>query len=183
VITAIADTHSEGAHRLSGRARAAVERSSLVVHAGDFTTESALEAVESVATADDGSFRAVHGNSDAPDIIERLPATAVVDALGLRILVVHGHNHDATALSFLGRQEDADLIVVGHTHRPAIDRTPHAVRLNPGSHADPRGPVATHAEITRAAGPTRQIRIRDAEGDVVAETTLTANQRDKTEKR
>jgi len=44
-LVVIADTHGRDGHRLSGRMLEAVVGADLVVHAGDFVTESAFEAL------------------------------------------------------------------------------------------------------------------------------------------
>jgi putative phosphoesterase len=103
-------------------------------------------------------LHAVHGNSDAVALRERLPAVGTFEALGRRFVFVHGHEHERTSLSLLARQENADCVVVGHTHRPGIETLGDVILLNPGSHADPRGGLATHAEVGRtSAGVTATI--------------------------
>lgn len=150
MITVVADTHGTDDHRLTGRTREAVREASLVLHAGDFTTEAVLDAFEAAAGADrdDGEgLVAVAGNNDDAAVSDRLPSTAVVDAAGVRFAVVHGHDHDATALDLLGRQEGADVVVVGHSHQPGWDAASPVPVLNPGSHADPRWYRPAHAEL------------------------------------
>jgi len=151
VITVVSDTHGTDGHRLTGRTREAVRRADLVVHAGDFTTETVLDAVEAAAGAEtdtaDPELVAVHGNNATPAVRERLPATRVVDHAGTRFVVVHGHGHDATALSLLARQEGADLAVVGHSHEPDFRADGPVPVLNPGSYADPRWYRPAHAEL------------------------------------
>lgn len=110
-------------------------------HAGDFVTASVLEAFEAVC-----DLRAVAGNNDPPPVDDRLPGERVVEWEGLRVGLVHGHEHSDVALELYGRQAGADLVVFGHSHRPAIGdaRVP---LLNPGSHADPRRYRPSHAEL------------------------------------
>jgi putative phosphoesterase len=157
MLVALSDTHGRDAPRLDGRAEEAVEAADLVVHAGDYTTEAVLDAFE--ARCD---LRGVYGNNDPPAVRERLPAERVVEWAGLRIAVVHGHEHTATALAMVGRQSNADLVVAGHSHDPAFEAGGHAgtaegesagafdaavPTLNPGSHADPRWHCPAHAEL------------------------------------
>jgi putative phosphoesterase len=96
---------------------------------------------------DEKRFVAVAGNNDDAAVRERLDETGVVEGGGVRFLVVHGHRHDATALSLLGRQEDADVVVAGHSHRPEWDPSGAVAVLHPGSHADPRWHRPAHAEL------------------------------------
>jgi putative phosphoesterase len=144
VIAVLSDTHREDGHGLTGRTREAVREASVLVHAGDFTTPSTFASLREAA----GRIEAVHGNRDVPVLRDRLPAQRTVEREGVRMALVHGHEHDETALSLLGRSQEADVVVFGHSHRPLIVETGDVVLLNPGSHADPRGNPAAHAELT-----------------------------------
>ena len=166
MITVVSDTHGTDEHRLEGRTLEAVREADLVIHAGDFTTETVLDAFVEAAGARTGSaagtetgagdgadgndgegFVAVAGNNDDAAVRERLDTTRVVERAGVRFVVVHGHEHGQTALSMLGRQEGADVAVVGHSHRPGWDPSGAVAVLNPGSHADPRWYRPAHAEL------------------------------------
>jgi putative phosphoesterase len=190
VITVVSDTHGTDGHRLTGRTLAAVRRAELVVHAGDFTTEAVLDAIEAevgadaeaVVGAETGAgdapaapaFAAVHGNNATPAVRERLPATRVVAHAGVRIVVVHGHEHDATALSLLARQERADLAVVGHSHEPDFRADGPVPVLNPGSYADPRWYRPAHAELERTDSGLDG-RLVSPEGDVFRDFSVTVD--------
>lgn len=145
MLVALADTHGEETPRLTDHLRETIADASLVVHAGDFTTSAVLEAFESLA-----ELVAVAGNRDSAAVCERLPGTQVVEQFDQRILVVHGHRHDRTALSLLARQEVADVVVVGHTHRAGIASVGDVMVVNPGSHANPRGGEPSYAAIEQA---------------------------------
>jgi len=145
MLTVVSDTHATDDHRLTGRTLEAVRDAEFVVHAGDFTTEAVLDAF----LAENGSLAGVVGNNDGPRVRDRLPGKRVVAAEGLRLAVVHGHEHTETALSLLGRQEGADLLVVGHSHRPGFREAGDVPVLNPGSHARPRQYRPAHAELKR----------------------------------
>lgn len=161
MITVVSDTHGTDDHRLTDRTLRAVREADVVVHAGDFTTETVLEAFESEAE----ELVAVSGNRDESAVRERVPETATTDADGVRLVVTHGHRDDETSLSLLARQEDADLVVVGHSHRPGIDRREEFAVLNPGSHADPRRYQAAHAELEPIAEGVR-VRLVTPDGEV-----------------
>ena len=153
MITVVSDTHGTDGHRLTGRTLDAVREAELVVHAGDFTTESVLDAFEAETgseTDGEGEFVAVFGNNDDAGVRGRLGAERVVDRAGVRFVVVHGHEHDETSLSLLGRQERADVVVVGHSHEPGVRQGGATTVLNPGSHADPRWYRPAHAELEPA---------------------------------
>lgn len=147
MLAVLADTHGTDDPRLAGRTGEAVETAEAVLHAGDFTTTAVYEAFE--RAAEPGTLHAVTGNRDEPVLRQRLPATATVEALDRRFVLAHGHEHDRTALSLLARQEDADCVIVGHSHRYGIEDLGGVTLVNPGSHADPRGGPATHGVIRR----------------------------------
>lgn len=164
MLAILSDTHGTVDHRLEGRTLRAVREAELVVHAGDFTTAAVYEAFEREADA----LVAVVGNNDDEDLRGRLPAVATAEWNGLTVLVVHGHEHTETALSLLARQEDADLVVVGHSHRPGLGDLSGRVLINPGSHADPRQFQPAHAEVKAADGSVQVVLCRPG-GEVVTE--------------
>jgi hypothetical protein len=173
MLTLISDTHGTDDHRLTGRTLEAVRASDLVVHAGDFTTEAVLDAIEAEVGKDTdhsaGSrLVAVSGNNDTARVRERLDETAVVTWSEARVVVVHGHEHDETALDFLGRQEGADLVVVGHSHRPGVEAAGAVPTVNPGSYADPRWHRPAHAELEPGAGKLTG-RLVQPDGSVLGE--------------
>ena len=179
MITVVSDTHGTDEHRLTGRTLAAVHEADLVVHAGDFTTEAVLDAVEREAGADaDGEtpLAAVHGNNATRAVRERLPATRVVEHAGARFVVAHGHEHDTTALSLLARQESADFAVVGHSHKPEFRTEGPVPVLNPGSYADPRWNRPAHAELDPVDGGLDG-RLVAPDGEVFRRFTVTASDR------
>jgi putative phosphoesterase len=154
VIVVVSDTHGTDGHRLEERVLAAVRGAELVIHAGDFTTEAVYEAFEAEAGRDrdgGGEFVAVAGNNDDGSVRSRVERTRVVERAGVRFVVVHGHEHDETALGLLGRQEGADVVVVGHSHRARWDPAGAVAVLNPGSHADPRWNRPAYAELEPTA--------------------------------
>jgi len=147
MLLALADTHGTTTPRLTDRLREHVERAEVVVHAGDLTTPAVLDAFASA-----GTLEAVSGNSDDTRVRERLPETRTVEWAGHRFAVAHGHRRDWTSLSLLARQENADVVVVGHTHRPRAEQRGEVGVVNPGSHADPRGGRRSYASFERTEG-------------------------------
>lgn len=164
MLTVVSDTHGTDDHRLSGRTLAAVREAETVIHAGDFTTERVYEAI--AAEADE--LVAVRGNNEEPTLRERLPAVATHEWHDHRFVVVHGHEHDETSLSLLARQEEADVVVVGHSHRPELSVSFGCLVVNPGSYADPRRFRPAHAEVVDTEGGVR-VRLCAPDGTVITE--------------
>ncbi|SEO55019.1 hypothetical protein SAMN04487948_103184 [Halogranum amylolyticum] len=167
MLTVVSDTHSTAGHRLTGRTLEAVREAELVVHAGDFMTESVLDAFYDEAD----TLRAVSGNNDDHGIRGRIPEARTVEYGGVRFAVTHTRNGGATALTLFGRERDADAVVFGHSHRPTFDATGPLALLNPGSHAQPRGYRAAHAELEETTGGLRG-RLCTPDGDVFEEFTI-----------
>lgn len=185
MLVALADTHATGDPPLTDHLRRTLREADTVLHAGDFIAAASLTAFRNLAAEAGADFAAVHGNSDSTTVCADLPTVRTVEALGKRFLLVHGHDHGHTQLSLLARQEQADVAVVGHTHRPGVTRLgdpdsgeatetsgsegTHQGGLtvvNPGSHADPRGGQPAYARLYRRAGAV-DVELRSPAGDVL----------------
>ncbi|AZQ13619.1 MULTISPECIES: metallophosphoesterase [Halorubrum] len=149
MLVVVSDTHGRTEPKLQGRTAEAVREADLVVHAGDFYREPVLDAFESAAR----SLRAVYGNNADAAIRDRLPEVRTVQYAGVRFAVTHRHRNGDTGLVMLARERRADAVICGHSHRPRFDDTGSVPILNPGSHAQPRGNRAAHAELDPVDGP------------------------------
>jgi len=159
MLAVLSDTHATTEPELSAHLNETLTAADQVVHAGDFTAEVSLDAFAAY-----GPLTAVVGNRDDAAVRDRLPETATVEWDGLGLVVVHGHRRDATSLSMLARQEDADVVVRGHSHRQRLDDLGETLLCNPGSHADPRGNRAGYAAVERADGG-HVVELRSPEGE------------------
>jgi len=148
MLTVISDTHSTDGHRLRGRTLKAVRTAEVVVHLGDFMTESVLDAV----AAEANTLRGVYGNNDESAIRDRLPKARTVEYEGVRFALTHTVRGGNTALTLFGKQREADAVLFGHSHRPTVDLAGELPLLNPGSHAQPRGNNPGHMELEPVAG-------------------------------
>lgn len=163
MIAVLSDTHGTDAARLSGRAREAVAAADHVIHAGDFTTAAVLDAFRDASAR----LHAVHGNRDDEAVRGRLGDALTVEVGGVRIAVTHTRRGGSQALSLFGRERGADLVVFGHSHRPGFQAGSDPPLLNPGSHAQPRGNPASHAELEPDGSGGLRGEIRDRDGAVV----------------
>lgn len=165
----LSDTHGRNGHRLAGRALEAVSEAERVLHAGDFVTERVLDAFQGIGP----ELHAVHGNVDGPRVRERLPAARTVDLAGVKVAMAHGHEHaGTTGLTLFGRGRAADLVVFGHSHVPGVQRAGEVTLLNPGSHADPRGNPASHAELEPTSAAGLRGRLCERDGSVLETFTV-----------
>ncbi|WP_254762665.1 metallophosphoesterase [Natrinema marinum] len=165
MLAIFSDTHSTDGHDLEGEALTAARDADTVVHAGDFTTESSLEAFQDECE----QLFAVHGNADSAAVRDRLPTARVVEAGGVRVAVTHRSDGGETGLAMFGRSHAADIVVFGHSHRPTVVETDDVTLLNPGSHADPRGnrPGFAVLESTDAGDGGLTGEIREPDGTVI----------------
>ena len=124
IIGLISDTHG----LLRPEALAALKGSDLIVHAGDVGKPEILDALRAMAPV-----VAVRGNIDAGAWASELPLTAVVEARGARIYVLH----DVHQLDFDPATAGFDIVVSGHSHKAGRTERSGVLYVNPGS-AGPR---------------------------------------------
>lgn len=143
----ISDTHGllrpEAVRALCGVAQ--------IIHAGDVGGPEVIEGLRSIAPV-----QVVRGNNDRDAWGKSLPLRLSLDLAGVRILVLH----DLNELGRAARTDELQVVVAGHSHKPAVVERDGILFVNPGS-AGPRRfklPV-TIGYLTIAEGsPKAQIR-------------------------
>ena len=144
----ISDTHGllrpEAVHALSG-----VQR---IIHAGDIGGPEILEALRAIAPVD-----AVRGNNDRGRWAAKIPWSLTLEVQGVSIYVLH----DVKELEIDPLTAGFDVIISGHSHKPAITDRNGVQFVNPGS-AGPRRfslPVTVaYLEVKRGAKAVARIR-------------------------
>lgn len=120
----ISDTHGllrpEAIEALAGSAR--------IVHAGDVGNPAILEQLARLAPV-----TAVRGNVDTGAWASALPETAVLEAGGVSLYVLH----DLAALDLSPESAGFRVVVFGHSHQPGVQERRGVLFFNPGS-AGPR---------------------------------------------
>jgi putative phosphoesterase len=120
----ISDTHG----LLRPQALRALQGSELIIHAGDVGDPEILAALKAIAP-----IFAVRGNVDTEPWALALPETAVVKTESATIYVLH----DVHALDLDPAAAGFQIIISGHSHKPARTERGGVLYLNPGS-AGPR---------------------------------------------
>lgn len=120
----ISDTHG----LLRPEAVEAMQGSHLIIHAGDIGDPEILARLRSIAPV-----VAVRGNVDTGRWAADLPETAVAEAGDVQLYVLH----DLNKLDLNPRAAGFDVVVSGHSHRPAQEERNGVLYVNPGS-AGPR---------------------------------------------
>ena len=99
-----------------------------IIHAGDICNQAVLDALAQIAPV-----TAVRGNNDIDDAVASLPTHVKLTVHQVTILVVH----DIADVGDDPRSEGIDVVVTGHSHKPAISERDGVLYVNPGS-AGPR---------------------------------------------
>ena len=120
LIGVISDTHGS----LPNWVAPAFEGVDLIVHAGDVGSAAVLDELGLTAPV-----VAVRGNMDSAPELSSLPEYVRRVEDGIRILMVHEPSHVRSLLA----SSPADVVVIGHTHRPLVEGSGGYLTLNPGS--------------------------------------------------
>ena len=131
-ILIVSDTHRNNANFLK-----VVERTApvdMVVHCGDVEGSEYL-----IREASGCPVQMVQGNND---FFSDLLQEEEFELEGYHIFITHGHYYyvamSEERLKEEARERGADIVMYGHTHKPALTREPGLITLNPGSIAYPR---------------------------------------------
>ncbi|MCG6552042.1 MAG: metallophosphoesterase [Candidatus Magnetominusculus sp. LBB02] len=162
LIGVIADSHDNIAAIAKAVALFNISNISYVLHAGDFSSTAALEALKDL----NAQFIGVFGNNDggiatydgagplslethARGFIYRQPHEFIID--GKRFIMIHEH-FDVEAIAGSGR---CDVLIYGHTHRASATVIGKTYVLNPGELCG-----WLHGSATAAIFDTRSMKAR-----------------------
>jgi len=137
-IGVISDTHG----LLRPEAVAFLRGCEHIVHGGDIGNADVLAQLAALAP-----LTVVRGNNDTGAWAERVPETALIEVVGVRIYAIH----DLALIDVDPADMGAQVVVSGHSHRPKVERRGGVLYLNPGS-AGPRRfrlPVAVGEVVVR----------------------------------
>lgn len=131
-ILIVSDTHRRNENYYKALKQAGTV--DIVVHCGD-----AEGSEYELGEAADCPLKIVLGNND---FFSELPRELTFMAEGKRVWVTHGHNYyvstGSETLKTEARARSMDIVLYGHTHRPAVDIDKDLVAVNPGSLTYPR---------------------------------------------
>jgi uncharacterized protein len=132
-IGVISDTHG----LLRPEAVDALRGADAIIHAGDVGDAAILETLRRLAP-----LTAIRGNVDRGSLAQALPSTAVLEAGGIHVYVLHNLGD----LDLDPRVAGFGVVVSGHTHAPLIRESGGVLYLNPGS----AGPRRFHLPVSVA---------------------------------
>lgn len=156
-IVVLSDTHSYSLPRMLIDE---IKKADMVIHAGDFTDVSVLDALRK-----DKEVRAVYGNMDGMDLRRQLPQSQVFRCADVAVGLFHGEGASAGLLERVQKRfsgEDVQVVIFGHTHEPMNETINGVLYFNPGSPTDNyRAPYCSFGilEITGRNIKSRIVRI------------------------
>lgn len=134
----------------------------LVLHAGDVVRPEVLAAHEAIAPV-----RFVRGNNDHGPSFAAFPETLLVALDGLTALVVHDlgprERPKPPARAILAR-ERPQIVVHGHSHRPAAVLIKGTLFVNPGSAGPRRFALPRTAGVLTVSGRRARVELFDLAG-------------------
>jgi uncharacterized protein len=147
LVAVLADTHvPRRAGGLPPGLLPHLERSDLILHAGDLMDRSVLDELRAHAPV-----RAVRGNLDPPAL--GLPETQEFELEGVPVAMVHDSGRRQGRRGRLARRFPAARVVVfGHSHVPFLEDAGGLLLLNPGSPTDRRRQPHHTFALLRVAG-------------------------------
>lgn len=107
----------------------------LLIHLGDLEGDE-----EYIRALVDCETVMVSGNND---YFSGLPRECMIEIGGYQVMLSHGHhygvNYGTETIKEVARENGANIVMFGHTHRPLIDQKDSAIwAVNPGSITQPR---------------------------------------------
>ncbi len=131
-ILIVSDTHKS--HRNLEKVLERTEDIDMLIHLGD--TEGGEDYIRALI---DCPSHIISGNND---FFSDLPREEEFEIMGKRIFITHGHAYYVAMNEEYLRDEalsrGADIVMYGHTHKPAYSDEKGLIILNPGSIAYPR---------------------------------------------
>jgi hypothetical protein len=115
-----------------------------IIHAGDLTQLSVINDLERLAPV-----VAASGNMDEPTVQEKLPKMNMIDVGKWKIGVIHtlGAFNNLQKMKKAAKQNNFQVLVFGHTHRPFIKQEANTWFINPGSPTNPIPPFVVKPTV------------------------------------
>jgi uncharacterized protein len=130
-----------------------------ILAAGDLVDEALLGRLAALAPTS-----AVRGNNDTSPGFLQLPEFLLVEAASFRLLIAHDRRDRRLAREIARHQPD--VLVVGHSHRPLVERVGSLLVVNPGSCGPKRFSLPrTAGTLTLARGRAPKVDLWDLESD------------------
>jgi putative phosphoesterase len=103
----------------------------MIVHSGDLICYEAYELMKNFSI-----ITAVQGNVDDETCKIKLNEKEILEVMNYKIGIFHGHGNNGSTLDRVKnvfKEDNLDIIVFGHSHKPAIFTEKNTIYINPGS--------------------------------------------------
>lgn len=141
----ISDTHTDSITKLPTVIRDEAKKADAIIHAGDVVGFKVIHDLKHI----NPNVYAVKGNMDPALGEDYLPIKHVIELEGVRIGISHGDGSPhgiENRLLYMFEDDNVDIIIFGHTHRPFWGVIGDVHFLNPGSPTNKRSePHHTYA--------------------------------------
>lgn len=146
----ISDTHG----LLRPQATAALTGVAHIIHAGDIGNAGILEQLNRIAPV-----TAIRGNNDTGAWAAGIPETLTITLGGIVFQVLH----DVKQLAGGGAAPGVNVVVAGHSHKPAVHTRDGVLFINPGSAGPRRFSLPVSVALVEIADgvPVAEIRLLD----------------------
>lgn len=128
----ISDTHiSKDLYKMDELLSNHLKNVDLVIHAGDYKNSKVIDIIEK-----HNKFLGVFGNNDGDLIKERVKEKELINIMGYKVGIYHGHGNTKTTIDRayeMFKDNRVDIIIFGHSHQPIIKTVNKILMLNPGS--------------------------------------------------
>ena len=141
----ISDTHiPTRAEKIPLKVFEIFQDADFIIHAGDLVRLEVLKELEQLAPV-----LAVHGNMDGMEIRGKLPKINTHKVYGWKIGVTHdpGTLLSESEMRRIAEENNFQVLVYGHTHRPNIEWQNNMLFINPGSPTNPSPPLMTKSTV------------------------------------
>jgi putative phosphoesterase len=113
----------------------AFKKVDLIVHAGDLVSLGVVDELRSACQ----EVAVVAGNMDQEAVRKKYPSKQILEILGYRVGLMHGAGPAFGLLDILKdafKNDNCDLIIFGHSHKPMNEKIGAVLFFNPGSATD-----------------------------------------------
>lgn len=103
----------------------------MIIHAGDYTDSKVVQILKKHK-----NFIGVWGNVDKEDTRRLLNEKEIISILDYKIGIYHGHGDEKTTIDRaydMFKNDRVDIIIFGHSHKPAVLTKNRILMINPGS--------------------------------------------------
>ena len=132
----ISDTHiANKSEHLPGIILDVFKQMDMVIHAGDMVDLQVVEELKSACP----KIVAVAGNMDQEAVRKKYPEKEILEIAGCRIGIMHGWGSPLNLVELLKnafKEDNPDIIIFGHSHRPMNEFIDGVLFFNPGSATD-----------------------------------------------